>query len=85
MDELKMEEFVIEKNIPVPAYNPAKRRKYPFMYLEVGDSFFVEANGDKFKKIEATIRSSSGHYHKMSGRKFAVKRVDGGLRCWRLK
>jgi len=78
-----MEDIVIEKDIPIPKINVSKRRKYPFMLLKVGDSFYIKAEGDVFKKIEATLRSSALYYQGVSPHRFSVKRVDGGIRCWR--
>ncbi len=78
-----MDDIIIEKDVPIPKINVSKRRKYPFMLLNIGDSFFIEANGDAFKKMEATLRSSALYYQGVSPRRFAVKRVDRGIRCWR--
>ncbi len=78
-----MEDIIIEKGVPIPKINISKRRKYPFMLLKVGDSFCVKANGEAFKKTEATLRSSALYYQGVSTHRFSVKRVDGGIRCWR--
>lgn len=35
----------IDKNIPIPEHLGKYRSKYPFKDMEIGDSFFTEAEG----------------------------------------
>lgn len=67
----------IEKAIPIPEHIAGAPSKYPFLALEVGDSFFI--SGDKYRLISAA--RSNAQYR--SGRKFSVRKVDGGTRVWR--
>jgi hypothetical protein len=70
--------YKVEKNVPIP---PKGRTigpyKYPFAYMEVGDSFFVK-NGNP-KRISVSCR---GYTIRKSG-KFCCRTVPGGVRVWR--
>lgn len=71
-------EFHIEKGIPVPKMTGAGRKtKYPFESMEVGDSFFI-----KDTKVKTISRTCCQHGKRLS-RKFASRTVDGGVRVWR--
>jgi hypothetical protein len=73
-----MNEFHIEKGIPVPKQVGAGRKnKYPFDAMEVGDSFFI-----KDGKVK-TLSRSCGTYGKRLERKFTSRTVEGGARVWR--
>ena len=75
-----MNEFTIEKGIPVPKMTGAGRKtKYPFESMQVGDSFFVKDGTVK------TLSRSCGTYGKRLERKFASRTVDGGARVWRVE
>ena len=68
----------IEKNIPVPKKTRRKPYKYPFPYVEIGDSFFVAGKNQRF--FGASV-SKAG---KTLGCKFTVRTVEGGVRVWRI-
>ncbi len=71
-------EFHIEKGIPVPKMTGAGRKtKYPFDVMEVGDSFFV-----KDAKVKTLSRTCGSHGKRLS-RKFISRTVEGGVRVWR--
>lgn len=67
------ESFTIEKTVPLLPYH---RTIYPFPDMEVGDSFAC-ANGSR---VSSAVASFSRHN---PGKKFSVRKVDGGYRCWR--
>lgn len=69
----------VEKGIPMPEMKShSSRRKYPWYEMEVGDSFaFPE--GTTMAKALTTASSQS-----KNGREFKSRRVDGGIRCWRI-
>lgn len=73
----KNDKIVIENGIPLP---PPRMRaaKYPFNEMEVGDSFFVP---DTNRSFTGAMLSSS----KRSGRRFATRMIDGGIRVLRVK
>ena len=66
----------VEKGIPAPA--PREVVEYPYDDMEVGDSFFVEGgtlNKLCYQNRKAGIRLDA---------KFTVRKVEGGVRVWRL-
>ncbi len=67
----------VEKNIPIPPFR--KTLKYPFEGMEVGDSFFV--TDVKRNNLAITARK----YGSKTGKKFLVRDVKGGVRCWRVE
>ena len=74
--------FEIDKDIPLPPLrrNRSPKPKYPFGDLEIGDSFLVP--GPKV----ANVRNAMGYFRKIkdSSKTFCTRRVDGGIRVWRL-
>ena len=95
-----MSEFKIEKNVPVPM----KRHKssiFPFAQMEIGDSFFVEADKDgrsveqrRAKGINvkmASARNTATTYAYRSGKNFITRQILDdkeqllGVRIWRIK
>ena len=70
----KQSDFVIEKNIPIQR----GREKYPFLKMEIGDSFVFSGN----RKVIGAAASWYGSRYKM---KFTTRSVDGGVRVWRVK
>lgn len=71
--------FKIEDDYEIPAERQrrARRSKYPWVELDIGQSFMVK---------DALLRSMSStacHAGKRLGKKFIVRTVDGGVRVWR--
>lgn len=64
----------IDADVPVPARVP----KYPYEALEVGESFLVTTMGLQ-SVCNANYRQS-----KRQGRKFVARKVEGGVRVWRV-
>lgn len=65
----------IDKGIPIPERTTA----WPFHAMVKGESFLVPA-----KKFSA-LKSAVTHWHKQRpGEKFTVRKVDGGVRCWKV-
>lgn len=76
----------IEKGIEIPKKNTGSGRKYKFPWnkMEVGDSFFVKGDA----KIQGrTCFQSAYRYKKRNSPEFgvSVRKVDGGIRVWRIK
>jgi hypothetical protein len=80
--------YKIEKGIePV---NPnggklGKPRIYPFDKMEIGDSFFVESNN--VNQTRNSLGACCYNYVKRNDpeKKFMVRKVEGGVRVWRIK
>ena len=75
----------IDKGIPVPPRMPrGARSKYPFLGMEVGDSFFVPG----IKPRQISPRSCSARL-RAEGAKFATRSVTengvDGTRVWRVE
>lgn len=70
----------IETGIPIPleAANGKGRRKYPWVELEVGQSFLATGGAQK------TIATGASVFSKRLGRKFRTAKVAGGTRVWRV-
>lgn len=69
--------FEIEKFVPIPV-GYAKKKKYPFAEMEIGDSILF--CGSDMKKA----RSYSHAFGVRHGMKFVTRLVDGGMRIWRV-
>lgn len=67
----------IESNIPAPS--PLIRHRWPFAIMEVGQSIFVDGEIDG--KRAATAAKV---YGLRNGKKFTVRKSDGGHRIWRI-
>lgn len=84
------DDIKIESGIPIPKKNSGYRGPWPFAQLvEVGHSFFVPDDHPKLPTRQPinSLSSSANHYAMRwaKGRKFTVRSVDGGFRCWRTK
>lgn len=66
----------VEKGIPAPA--PREVVEYPYADMEVGDSFHVE--GGTLNKMCYQNRKAGNKL----GWKFTVRKVEGGVRVWRV-
>lgn len=79
-----MENFKIEKGIEMPN---KKENKYPFLKMEVGDSFFVPCEKIKVNKTSCSIHSLAKANCKRANLdyKFTVSGSENGVRIWRIK
>lgn len=68
--------FEIEKGIE----SPKSVRKYPFLEMNIGDSFFVPCE-DRGKRH--AVRAAATYYNIAHGCKFTCRAVEGGIRVWR--
>lgn len=72
--------YQIDRGVPVPPVGTASR--YPWEDMGVGDSFFVPCEYDRI--AHNRLSTAARHHAKRTGKHFTVRRVDGGLRCWRI-
>lgn len=72
----------IEKGIPAPESALKGRTKYPWPKMDIGDSVFFEGEpgGTQCNASKASIM-----YGKRTGKKFASRSIDGGVRIWRIE
>ncbi len=70
----------IDENVPMPERAKARKHSiYPFDDMEISDSFFVE--GVKGREFCRFAYEAGKRFNK----KFAVRSVEGGCRCWRIE
>jgi len=74
-----MIKFEIDKGIPIPKTLPVWR-KYPFLEMEIGDSFFVSGKENGLRARGAAYQCSYNN-----NLKFKTRWVDDGLRIWRVE
>ena len=66
----------VDKKIPV--IPRAGSSIYPYSEMDVNDSFFV-ANG-----VMQTLANLNWRKGKVMGKKFIARKVEGGVRIWRI-
>jgi len=74
---MKEYKYKVEKGVEIPVKSLSSI--YPFEIMEVGDSFFV----DDIEKYEALLNRKSSLKRKINI-KICVRKVDGGVRVWRI-
>lgn len=79
-----MDKPTIEKDVPLPSHKPLGNYKWPFAEMGVGDSFFVPANTTEEKRrIQMNVMGSCRRFRDKG--RFATRRVEGGVRVWRIE
>jgi hypothetical protein len=72
--------YTVEQDVPLPAaYRHRKARVWPFGQMEVGDSFIVH-DPDKWDYTQ----QCASIYGKRLKRKFTTRKMEDGLRVWRI-
>ena len=80
---MRYPDFPIESGVPMPEDERRNERyKYPWRFMEVGDSFFVPAAPDLNLKLHR-LRALITYQHRKHPEHFEVRVVDGGVRVWR--
>lgn len=69
--------IVVEKNVPIPKQKSGVVR-YGFGLLKVGDSILF---ANEFRGVLATAAS---YYAKRNNIRLALRKVEGGIRVWRI-
>lgn len=67
----------IEKNIPLSSSKD--RISWPWKDMDIGDSVLFEDDA-----IASKAQTNCHVYGHQSGKKFASRKVDGGVRIWRI-
>lgn len=70
----------IDKGVPVAEKASGKNRPRtnPLWSLEVGDSVVIPV------KAQENVASRAGRITRESGRRFVTRKVEGGVRVWRV-
>jgi hypothetical protein len=71
------EMIALEKGKEIP--KKQKEGKYPYHLMEVGDSFYIEG------EILSKVCNASYREWKRTGRKFTARKIDNGVRVWRVE
>lgn len=73
--------MIIENGFPMPKSEfGLGNRKYPFGKMEIGQSIFFEGERSGGRPhVAARI------YGMRNGKKFSVRKCEGGLRIWRVE
>ncbi len=80
----------IDKGVPLPeARYGTNAAKYPVKDMVVGDSFFVPFeegwDEERKRKRQRGVAIALLHWKKRIGYGFTTRRVDGGVRAWRVE
>lgn len=77
-----MKEFVVEKNIPIPApMRKSTKWKQIVSKMQIGDSVLVETRNQAIAlTLSAKFLPANRFYNHM---KFVTRKTDGGIRVWR--
>lgn len=79
--------FKIDKNVPLPKRYKNCKTRYPWLIMDIGDSFYFEIK-DQSKVISrrATVISNANRYarqHKLK-LQFTSRITEKGFRIWRI-
>ena len=82
-----MKAFRIENGVPMP---PPRTRAnlYPFLDMMPSQSFLVPCKPDEQKRLASRLSSAAWSFSLKESKgkfKFVTRRVEGGVRCWRLE
>ena len=77
----------IESGVEIPQPEaPLRKMKYPFNCLSAGDSFvFPVEEGEDRDVVQNRLRSAAANWGRDHGVKFVTRRVQNGIRVWRVK
>ena len=70
----------VEAAVPLPAMwsgGPGRPSLYPWLSMDIGDSFFV--SGKKIKSMSAQVAMR----RRISPWRYTCRTIDGGVRVWR--
>ena len=74
-----MQNVAIDSKVPIPDRIAGDRSKYPWIEMNIGDSFFVP--GRKIESFSGQVVSASKRF----GTKYTCRTEDNGVRVWRIK
>lgn len=83
--------YPIEKDIPVPKRDA--NSKYGFSRLEVGDSIFVPDSDITIRKYPVgktyhrtiNVQTAASYYASRKHIRLVTRKVEGGIRIWRIE
>ena len=76
--------FKVESGIELPAKPKGGHgAKYPFAKMEPGQSFLLPT--DSVNNVSNSAAKAASYWGSKLGRKFTTRRVEGGVRVWRVQ
>lgn len=76
----------IEKGVPIPnKCANSGNKKYPYESMQVGDSFMIALKKDDYSYTQNQARASAKSASERTGHKYTTRRVEGGVRVWRVE
>lgn len=79
-------DFIVETNVPMHVQGRGRQPsplKFPFMRMEIGDSFLIEADISDKKTLDSWRRKVLAAKKRVPDMKFMTAIVGDGLRVWR--
>jgi hypothetical protein len=73
----------IDKKVPLPPSKRIRKENYPFREMNVGDSFFLPLDGIPVSELQTRLANAWRHCRE-EGKRFTSRRVEGGVRVWRI-
>ena len=76
----------IENNIPLPpkGHSTGAAPRFPFAALAIGDSFLAPTTAKNAKARRRVLSCLMIYHAKKTGFRYASRKVDGGIRIWRI-
>lgn len=84
--------YCVDKDVPLPpspvargagdAWKSPRSYFYPFEIMELGDSFFVPFGRERRDVVRNRVNASVCGHARATGRVYALRSVEGGLRVW---
>ena len=69
--------YEVDTGVPVPPKKYNRKSKYPFATMQPNQSVMIP--NKTYAAIMGLLRK-----HKLSGKKYVVRKSDGGMRVWRI-
>jgi len=77
--------YEIKKGVPLPPSRQVGRgAKYPFLEMEVGDSFFHKLDGEDEGIVQRRLSACAKHASRKTGRIFTPRAFEEAIGVWRL-
>lgn len=79
--------ITIQKGVPLPpTQEVVAKSRYPWDLMQVGDSFLVPLEeGKTARQLMQRISPAASRHAARTGRKYALRIVEDGVRIWRVE
>ena len=81
--------LIVEKNVPIPKRKGTSAGKppiYPFRDMNVNDCFFAPIReNETVAHAQQRVMSAAFLHGRKYSKKFSVRQVENGVRCWRIE